>query len=252
MISFLKTVYSKILAQKERTSNALFGTKEYKKFVIISRSRTGSTLLMALLRSHPDIYIEGEIFKRLNGKSCKKIWERLFSKRPKNIQQVGFKLFYYHPFDEDKSVWDFLDADKNIAILHLRRENLLRAFVSQKIGEKTKMWTENIASKDIIINKTVSLDPKECEVVFTTITTYEKETKQRFKNHKTFMELSYEQLTKDKQGVMDAIFKELQVSSHTISSVLKKQNPEPMSQLVENYEALKEHFGKTEWSYLFE
>jgi LPS sulfotransferase NodH len=139
----LKKAYGKLLHKKRKLNNSLFGNKEYKKFIIISRSRTGSTFLMALLNKHSNMICEGELFKKLDGNSCQTIWNNLFSKKPKRVKYVGCKLFYYHPFDDDKQVWDFIDQDKSIVIIHLTRKQYLEAYVSQKIGEKTKQWSES-------------------------------------------------------------------------------------------------------------
>jgi LPS sulfotransferase NodH len=89
----LKSNYASFLKLKHNTNNRLFGNKEYKKYIIISTSRTGSTLLMALLNSHKNIICDGELFKDLGVKTCKEIWINFFNHKPKNRKHVGFKLF---------------------------------------------------------------------------------------------------------------------------------------------------------------
>lgn len=228
-----------------------FGNSNYKKFVIISRSRTGSTLLMAFLRSHSKVHIEGELFKKLNGRTCMEIWEELYSKRPPSVEQVGFKLFYYHPFDEDKSVWDLIKADRSISIIHLRRINLLRAFVSQKIGEKTKKWTQNVKDGQSY-DKRIELNAAECKETFETITSYEERTRAQFQDRENYIECTYEDLAADNQGTMNKIFAKLNLPVEEVTTVLKKQNPEPMKNLIVNYDSLQESFANTKWSYLFQ
>ena len=247
----LKNIYRKIRRSLKKTNIALFGNRDYQKFVIISRSRTGSTLLMALLRSHPNIHVEGELFKVLNGKSCKQIWDELYDKHPARIKQVGFKLFYYHPFDDDQSVWDYLLEDKNISIIHLRRENMLRALVSQKIGEKTKQWTQHINAKGSA-DKVIQLDPEECRTTFENISAYEERTRQQFARHKTYVECTYERLAADGYNLANELYAQFDLPAHKPTTVLKKQNPESMQDLVSNYEEVKEHFSTTKWAYLFD
>ncbi len=246
----LKQLYTKLLFLRSKLYNTLFGNRNYQKFVIISRSRTGSTLLMAFLRSHPEVHIEGEIFKNLNGKSCAQVWDELFAKRPKKIRQVGFKLFYYHPFDDDKEVWNFLDKDNSVSIIHLRRENLLKAYVSQKIGEKTKKWTENINNQEVIKDKKVILEPGACVEVFEKISNYENETRERFSSRPNYMEITYEALAKDNQGEMATVFQHLGLPPHIVSAKLKKQNPEPLKNLIANYDELFGYLENTKWKYL--
>jgi len=249
----LKKLYWLLLKKKKDIVLSLFGDRNYKKFVIISRSRTGSTLLMALLNKHKNIICEGELFKVLHGKSCRDIWDELYGKKPKRIKFIGFKLFYYHPFDDDKEVWDFIENDKDIAIIHLTRKHYLEAYLSQKIGEKTKQWSESkFRPHDITLqDKVVRLDSKECKETFQKINTYEKETMERFKDHEV-IEVDYKDLNEDKEGIVSSIFTAFQLPMEKVQVVNKKQNSESMSELIENYQELKDEFANTEWSYLFE
>ena len=68
ILARLKDIYGRLLDFKNRKIERLFGSTDYKKFVIISDARTGSTLLMGLMNNHPEIIAMGEIFKK---------WERV-------------------------------------------------------------------------------------------------------------------------------------------------------------------------------
>ena len=141
----LQREYIRFKKLRENFRDNLFGDTNYKKFAIISDSRTGSTLLMQLLDSHPAIICFGEEFKNLENSSSSKVWKEIYRKRRKSTQWVGFKLFYFHPWkNKDQDVWKFLEADKNVVIIHLTRKNILRSYVSKEIGLKTRKWTENI------------------------------------------------------------------------------------------------------------
>ena len=248
----LSPYYHKLVKFSKITKNKLFGHKKYKKFVVISRSRTGSTLLMALLNKHTNIICEGELFKNLDNKSCAEIWHTLYNSKNKKIKQVGFKLFYYHPFDEDKSVWDFIKKDTDISIIHLTRKNLLKSYVSQKIGEKTKQWTENVNRPHNfdVSSKQIVLDFKECLETFETISTFETNARQTF-NDREIIEVTYEDLSTDYSQVMSRVLKQLNLPNEELVTVLKKQNPEPLKKLILNYEELKDSFNSTKWKYLF-
>ncbi|APY08025.1 hypothetical protein BWZ20_06795 [Winogradskyella sp. J14-2] len=253
MINKLKSIYSKLLSFKYRTTNKLFGNKDYKKFVIISTSRTGSTLVMALLNNHKNVICDGELFKNLNGKSCKHVWNDFFNHKPKDTQQVGFKLFYSHPRDDDKTVWDIIKQDKSIKIIHLMRRNILRIFLSQRIGIKTKRWTENVNRPHNISleSKKVDVDYKECTEAFNKITDYQNKTKQMFKEH-DYLEVYYEDIVNDRESELDKIFDFLDVEKMQVTANNKKQNPERIDELINNYEELKNKFTNTKWEYLFE
>jgi LPS sulfotransferase NodH len=252
ILNKVKLIYNKIVSFLKQTNNKIFGHKSYEKFVIISGSRTGSTLLMALLNNHSNIICEGELFKNLNGKTCTEIWEALFNNKPKKVKQVGFKLFYYHPFDEDKSIWNIILKDNNINIIHLTRKNLLRIYASQEIGKKTKQWTENINRPHgfDISTKHVELDYETCLNTFETIVSYEEKIRQMF-NNREIIEVDYEDLSADYSLSINHILQRFKLPSEELTTVMKKQNPEPLRDLVTNYEQLKSNFKNTKWEYLF-
>ena len=253
MIEKLKLKYSAFLKWKKQIKYDSFGDRNYKKFVIISTSRTGSTLLMTLLNDHENIICEGEIFKNLNNKSCEQIWNIFFANKPKKIEQVGFKLFYFHPNGEDKSVWDFIKNDKNITIIHLMRKNLLRIYLSQRIGLKTKLWTDNINRPNNITleSKKVTLNYQECSDALDKMANYQNKTKQIFKNH-NYLEIFYEDLVQNKSLEMNRIFTLLNLPVQKVSANNKKQNPENLNELINNYSDLKIKFKNSEWEHLFE
>ena len=248
----LKSNYASFLKLKHNTNNRLFGNKDYKKYIIISTSRTGSTLLMALLNSHKNIICDGELFKDLGVKTCKEIWINFFNHKPKNIKQVGFKLFYSHPRDADKTVWDIVKDDKDIRIIHLMRKNILRIFLSQKIGLKTKLWTENInrPHKTPLESKKIDLNFQECCDAFNKIEEYQSKTKEVFDEHR-YLEIYYEDIVKNRESELQKIFGFLDVEEMEVSANNKKQNPENLDTLINNYTELKTMFKNTKWEYLF-
>lgn len=248
----LKNKYSTFLKLKRNANNRIFRNKKYKKFIIISTSRTGSTLLMALLNDHENINCEGEIFKNLNGKSCEQIWGNFFNERPKKTEQVGFKLFYSHPRDEDKKIWEIISEDKDVKIIHLMRKNILRIFLSQKIGLKNKLWTDNInrPHNTSLESKKVDLDFKEALTAFNKITDYQDKTKVLFKNH-SYLEIYYEDIVEDNESELKNIFDFLGVPEMKVKADNKQQNPEDLHQLINNYSEFKGNFKDTKWEYLF-
>ena len=243
-----KNVLVKIKSYLSNKRDAIFGNTDYDKFVIVTRSRTGSNLLKSLLNSHPEIIAEGELFRRLEGRSCKEIWDNTFSPKSKKIKYIGFKLFYYHPLDsDDKEVWEFIKSDRNIKIIHLTRENILRTVVSREIADKTNAWT-NKGNKNITKNgKQIELDIDYCLSEFELTKNSEEKTKVDFADH-DFIQLSYEDLSDDKQKVMNELFQFLSVDSVNVSSSYKKQNVEKLKDLVTNYDKVYEQLEKTKWA----
>src|SRR5215470_17880833 len=73
------------------------GHDHFTKFIVLSRSRTGSNLLQSLLSSHPEIVTENEILQRLDGRNPRDIVARAYARQPYFVKAKGFKVFYYHP-----------------------------------------------------------------------------------------------------------------------------------------------------------
>lgn len=253
MLRTLRNTYHHFRIYKKRVIEDLVGNNYYNKFVIISDSRTGSTLLLNMLGFHPNIEIEGEKFKNFHGKTGLSIWNEIFKKRYPKIKQVGFKLFYFHSLGKDKTVWNNLFKDTSITILHLTRENILKSLISKKIGLKTGKWTENINAKEMIDleTKKIKLDPLECENYFKEISDYQNKTNEMFGNHR-LIQISYENFILNPDKNINSIYSKLGVHEFHKKSELKKQNPESLEDLIVNFLELKTYFEKTEWSDLFQ
>ncbi len=231
-----------------------FGNRHYKKIVIIGGQRTGSSLLLWQLRTHPQIELEGEIFRLLKGRSCSEVWDTYFGKKLPWLKYAGFKIFYYHPEDSrDNSVWKRIEEDKSIRIIHITRHNLLRTYVSKLIAEKTGAWNSNQEKGQTGPgDKRVTIDASDCLQVFRQTKKWEEDfgTK-KFKEHPYFA-LTYEQLTGDLQSQMNRILDFLDVSSITVKTNLKKQNPEPLKDLILNYDEIVVKLQDSEFGYLLE
>ena len=229
----------------------VFGYKSYNKFIIISRSRTGSTFLIQLLNSHPNIVAQGELFLHLNQKSTIEIWNKIFSYYPHKIKYVGFKLFYYHPVDsENKDIWKYILNDKSIKIIHLVRHNMLRTIISRKIANKTSQWhIQDTRDKIKTTEKKVTINIEECIEEFNKIRKWETETRNYFLNHE-FFEISYEDLEFKKDLVLKDLLNFMNIRFYKTSSNVQKQNTEKLEELIINYTELKTDLEQTEWAYI--
>ncbi|MFN3917678.1 MAG: Stf0 family sulfotransferase [Flavobacteriales bacterium] len=220
------------------------GAKAYKKFIIITRSRTGSNFLISLLNDHPNIHALGEEYSKIGSKSTQRIWNQIFCKKPKNIHLVGFKLFYYHPLDsEDKSVWEIIQKDPEIRLIHLTRKNLLRTYVSREIAKKTDVWSSNESGGKLISKeqKKIELNISHCMADIENTINWQNTFKNRFENHK-ILEINYEQLSNDTHKTMHEVFDFLETAQHPVTSELKKQNTESLSELISNYAEVSKAF----------
>ena len=235
-----------------RIKNSVFGNKKYNTFVVITRSRTGSNLLMSLLNSHPNIVAKGELFRSLDGKSCKETWVNTFVNMPKQIKYFGFKIFYYHPLDSnDKEIWDYIKEDKSIRLIHLTRDNMLKTVVSREIADRTNTWTNKWGKNIQLSDKQVEIDIDYCLNEFEITKESENSTKNEY-NREFFIELTYEDLIKDNQKMMNEVFNFLELKETKVKSGYKKQNKEKLEELIVNYKDLYEAIKRTKWSYLLD
>ena len=245
----MRRMFKKHFIRLISVKNSIFGSMDYKKFVVITHSRTGSNLLISLLNDHPCIEAYGEIFRRLNKSSCKKIWHNTFNKKSKSIEYAGFKLFYYHPLDrDDLEVWSFIERDTSIKIIYLRRQNMLRSFVSRKIAEKTNSWRlKNSDSGLKVADKKVDLSFEECLEEFEQIRLWQDRTMQTYRFHES-IQLTYEELVNHRDDVLNRVFEFLNVPVVPVKSKYKKQNQENLSDLIANYDEIYNSLSQTKWN----
>jgi LPS sulfotransferase NodH len=230
------------------------GTKQYEKFVIITRSRTGSNLLVSLLNSHPNVVAYGEMFNRLHGLSPQNIWSSVFTHLPQKTQQVGFKIFYYHPLDStNKWVWERIYNDPSLRIIHLIRENMLRTHVSRQIASLTMEWKNHSKkTQNTSARKTIYLDPNECINVFEKTQMWAKQCRDSLTNHRTF-ELSYQELTgREQKSQLRTVQRFLGIEPISLGSPLKKQNDADLKELISNYSEVKSALMGTQWEHFLD
>lgn len=234
--------------------NQYFGNYNYSKFVVITRSRTGSNLFMSLLSSHVNIYAFGELFNQPRKNSFKNIWNTTFSKRMNYVKTVGFKIFYYHPLNSnDEFIWNKIKSDRDIKIIHLIRENILRSYISSQIAHKTQIYglTPGMINQNLQDRK-VSIDIEDCLKEIKKTEAYQDKTRLEFSHH-PFIEITFKGLVLEKTITMGRIFNFLNVTSKKTTSNLSRQNPEKIQNLVLNYIELDKALRNTKhYKYLLD
>jgi LPS sulfotransferase NodH len=230
------------------------GNNGYRRFIVLSRSRTGSNMLISFLDSHPNICAAGEIFSNLNEKNYKDILSKAFAKQPFHVKAKGFKIFYYHPID-DKScgIWDDLVALDDLYVIHLKRKNILHTLISRKIAGIKDVWFINSAdrhSEDERKKLTVTFTVDELREGFKQTREWEEIGDKRFRNH-PLISIYYEDLVNDRESTFRKVTEFLGVRYIEPNTTLKKQNSKSMSESVANYEELKLAFSDTEYQTFF-
>jgi LPS sulfotransferase NodH len=233
---------------------SVLGSREYVKFIILTRSRTGSNLLIDYLNSHGKIFARSEIFRHLKGRDWRAILRTVYRKHPFFTKATGFKIFYGHPFDApDCDIWKALEQDRAIRVIHLVRSNVLRSIVSHRIADKTNFWFQKRKqkrSKFSVEEKRIHLDFKELVKEFERTASWRLEADARFMGHE-ILEISYEELTGDPGTTFAKVCEFLGVNHCNPVSSFRKQNPEKLKDLIENYAELKESFKDSRWQEYF-
>jgi LPS sulfotransferase NodH len=230
----------------------LLGHRDYVQFFVLTRSRTGSNLLLSFLNSHPSIFCEGEIFAKMNGADPVSRLRRAYGKQPRHIRAKGFKIFYYHPLDADAAdFWGELERRTDIRIIHLTRDNMLRTLLSRKIAGVRGSWTGTRFDAADQESKRITVSAEELADGFKQTREWEQAATARFASHPV-LRMSYEDLVRSPQDFHMKLCRFLGVSPGRPSTDLSQQNPESLRELIRNYDDLKAHFAGSPWARFFE
>lgn len=247
------------------------GQDNYQKFIVLTRARTGSNFLMSLLQSHPSIRAFEEIFSRKETKinwgypkyphssevlkmrkekPVKFLDEVVFRKFPPSVSAVGFKLFYYQAQSaERQEIWQYLEEDKEIKIIHLKRDNLLKVYLSHYLAKATNQWVlkdEKYRENSVA----VKLDYDDGLKLFVETKKWEEEYDNFFKEHQK-IELIYEKLVQNTMQETKRIQQFLGVKPERLYSSTIKQNKGTLPEIISNYYELKEQLEGSPWSRFF-
>ncbi len=227
------------------------GHNQYRKFVIVTRARTGSNLLVSLLNSHPHVEAQGEVFREMKRQSVESRLDQVFRRRPRRIKAVGFKMFYYHPRDGDHAqVWQTLGEVQDLSVIHLKRRNVLRTLTSRKLAARTNIWFQrgrNVPASDPAV---VRFTPEGLEEAFERNEAWEASCEERFRNHE-LLQIYYEDLV-DRPALLTDVTEFLGVRHHAMSTSLRKQHPEHLAALISNFDELQHHFEGSRWAPFFD
>lgn len=234
-------------------TNLLPHHTHYTPFIVLGQGRTGSNLLRMALQSSPQVVMKNEIFggnERVKGKDFDIISANLLRHYPISVKAVGCKIFYNHLTEEEWLKFQFLPDFK---IIHLTRRNQVKLFLSLQIAQKTNQWVENKPGiKPPLEQRQICIDQRQL-IEFIRLSHLQREqARQRFKD-RAVLEIYYEDLVADFDRVVTEAITFIGAKEWDRAKVnLRKQNPEPMRDLILNYDELKRAFAKTPWRAYFD
>jgi ABC-type polysaccharide/polyol phosphate transport system ATPase subunit len=221
-----------------------FKSKPLTRFAIAGYARTGSNYVSAALASAADVKMHTEIFAAHNrqpGTDYKILLSRLYESVGDEIRALGFKLFYNHFTEEE---WSDFSGRAEFRIIHLTRRNRLRRMVSEDIATKTGQWVlTDIADKKRA--EKIWLDPDTVIERIVSVENRESWFREQFSEH-AVLEVVYEDMMLNMGATFKAITGFLGIEALQPRKVhLLQQNPEPLSELIENYSDIQEMLKNT-------
>jgi hypothetical protein len=254
------------LRHRAQDSGLLPAAADYTRFLCVGNPRTGSTLLMRSLNNHSRIIGYGEIVKNFdrypghyhefgNGEALFQrdpvafLETRVFRKYPPAVEAVGFKIFYHHaPRDTvwGKAVWDYLLGQPDLRILHLKRRNLLKTFLSKKQAGRTGEYIKYSNGA----GEALALDTDEAQAFFEQMRAAEA-AYDALLGGRPLIEVIYEDLTRDYAAEMRRILDFLGVEPEDVNPGTDKRPSRSLATQIENYAELKESFQGTPWQTFF-
>lgn len=258
-------------------------TTDYTRFLILGEGRTGSNLLVQALNSHPEIVCFREVFnwthKRIDyqvagyeefatrDRGMRKeqplqlLRERIFRDWPPPTLAVGFKLHYGHAFGYE-GLEEALVADQDLRLIHLRRKNMLRTYVSLMLAQRSGEWEKDdsptprvrlrrlISSAKNALGGTdpltrIHVSPAEFER-FVVVHTLQGERYDGLFTTHAQLRLTYEDMVGNFEKAVGEAQDFLCVSHRKPETTLQKQRTRPLADQITNFRELRTHFVGTQ------
>lgn len=231
--------------------------------------RVGSTVLADLLNQHSQIHWDGEFYPKQNERYLKIISENpiklLEIKMTQNITDYyGFELKSLEKqlYGKNAVNQNFDLFLKNIEKLNfnhfilLERKNYLKQFISYKFAKKTKIHhikkdTKNINTLEVNPQKSLWFGKyKTLFKHFEYLDSFYENTKNILKQKKTLF-LTYEDdILQNPIIAYKKVCDFLNIENQNPKVNLKRTNPYPLSDIIENYDEMEQYFKNTKYEWM--
>jgi LPS sulfotransferase NodH len=246
-------------------------------YMICCPARSGSSMFVHLLRSHPQILSHGEVLGRTvtgfapplgtmmkDNPALQSYFNSLKDSEPlyfiynhvlhpRGRQAVGFKLKYDELSTKPyRTILDIIRQDRDLKILFLDRENLFERYLSHRVADKTGVTLVTARTPQAQPEMPVlTLDPVDMEKSFREELDRKAHFRRIFAGHRS-IETTYEKLVADPTGEMDRIYAFIGVPPHAATTTTKKIVDRDLSRVVTNLPELKAHFAGTPFAVFFD
>lgn len=243
------------------------------KAIILTAQRTGSTFLVECLESHPEVFCLGEmlagghvrapdwVYKSRYGTKAYRylisgawnpvrMMNRYFARTDRPV--MCFKAMYNHI--RPPWILRYLREHAEIRILHLRRHNLLKQYVSHALVSvaRDKAWQPHATAP--VTPTSIAVSPEAALATMRRIRAEHARHEALFSGHPR-LQLSYETMI-DGQSLQRDVARQvcafLGISEHPMGSKLVKMNPAHLRDMVSNYDELAAAIRGTEFADLLD
>lgn len=253
------------------------------RFIVLAQQRTGTNFLLSLLTSHPHAVAFGEIFSSPQhlqwGINLQDRYRRtlpdpdkalvaarqadpvgflrqyVFGNETQDAHAVGFKIFYEHcRTGRDPEVWTWLEQQGDVAVVHLKRRNILRTLLSKRLANASGVWhcaSTNETTTPMQPPPAIDLMESDCREFFTRTLLNEREADWQFRHHRV-LPVYYEDLAAEPEKVAAAVQGFLGLPLHPLRSTLSRQAAGGLRDQIANYDHLKKIFAADHTHRFFE
>ena len=246
--------------------------------IILTTQRTGSTFLVTCLESHPDICCLGELlagsrlfhvpevvyrfrygtkayrFLRSGAWYPTRMLRRYLDEGRLGSMELGLRpvMAFKAMYNQIRPPWtmNFLRGRKDLRILHLRRDNLLKTYVSNQLltVKRDKAWKPHTTTPVAVVSMPIEAAGA---LAFMRKAVAEYEAHERLFEDHARLALSYETMIDGvglEAGVARDVCRFLGVAEHPMQSKLVKMNPERLQDMVTNYDELASAVAQSEFA----
>ena len=227
-------------------------------FVILFLERDGSTYMIGMLNSHPEIATVYERFSvmRQKGQNAREqlTWAREFFTPPfiGRTAAMGFKTKLVDVLDPEGFAQ--LLHEKECRIIHMRRRNLVKAVISKINAKRLYQATGNWNLYDKSDRRPpLEVDPEH----FADLLQEREELDEELNTYIEQLDLPklavcYEGLLQDRDGVLEAIFAFLNVRQYPVEEKTMKHTRDDLRQALRNFDELRARYEGTEYGPMFD
>lgn len=207
--------------------------------------------------------------------------ECIYCRHPDGVEAVGFKLLVFGQAGSFDGLLPHLAEDCQIRVLYLRRRNALKRLVSLKLAEATGVWADlpkpgltpamvlRAARRPLraatklprllqlakprpkVVRPQVSVSKEELFGAIIGARQNAAHYHDLFRDHQ-LLALFYEDLVEQRDETFRQAQEFLGVDPGPLNVTLRKQNPEPLPELLENYDELRAAYRYSKHAWMFD